>query len=184
MRIAESAEQPLAAFQRATEARLAEARRALERGPLALPGGAAPAVPLADAVTLSPEARAAYARHLREPPDLAHLVHLFRDALRGPAAGRSAALAALRAALLAAGAPAGDLPASPAELARLASLVRAAFPAADDERVAHLGAWFLAGRANADAGLPPALLALLGEWRERRRPPQRRREGRRPPPER
>lgn len=185
VRIAESAEQPLAAFQRAIEARLAEARRALERAAAAPPAGAAPAVPIADAVTLSPEARAAFARLLREPPDLASLARLFREALRGPVPGRSAALEALRLGLQASGVPEDDLPASPADLARLAALIRAAVPAAaDDDVLAVAGAWLLAGRANAGGELPPGLLPLLAEWRERRRPPPRGRPPRRLPPER
>lgn len=171
MRIIEGADLPLAAFQRSLEARAAEAREALARLPARPPGATAPAVPFADVVTLSPEARALARQLLRQPPDLPALAALLREALRQPA---GPAFAALRDDLLRLGAPPARLPPSPAALAALLAALRTAIPAlAADDHAAHLAAaWLLAGGPRLE--LPPALLSLLAAPPPRRREPPRR----------
>lgn len=184
MRIIDHADLPPALYQRAADARAAETRQALARLALAPPGATPPAAPGADVVQLSPEARAAW-QHLRQPPDLAALAALLRDALpgTGAGAGHGPAFAAFRAALAALGVQPAAIPASPAALGALLSALRAAFPAlaADDAAAASLAAWLLAGRAGPGFELPPALLSLLVPPEQRRRSrPAARREPRRP----
>ncbi|WP_192497838.1 hypothetical protein [Tepidiforma bonchosmolovskayae] len=177
MRIIDHADLPPALYQRAADARAAETRQALARLAVAPPGATPPAAPGADVVQLSPEARAAW-QHLRQPPDLAALAALLRDALPGPGSPPGPAFAALRAALAALGVEPAAIPATPAALGALVSALRAAFPAlaGDDAAAASLAAWLLAGRAGPGFELPPALLSLLvpPEQRRRSRPAARR----------
>lgn len=175
MRLFQTDEAPQAAIARLLDLRAGEARAALDPARRPPPGATPPAAPLADAVHISPEARAAAAASAFPEPDLPALGSL----LRAASSGDPAAFALLRRVLVAHGLPPAAVPPDIPRLRALLAAFEAALPAqVQPAEASAVAAWFLLLPARPSLLPPPALLALLAE----QHPAQRRRRNRRTPP--